>query len=110
MINLNYLNTLFPNQPQIIETVISLAISEFPQFKRDFKRCTKNEDKHGLKKLAHKWQYTAMILGIDDIKHNLEKFRECEKFKAIQIAQLSSEVINQLEGVVKELHHLKSAA
>ncbi|PIB34730.1 hypothetical protein BFP72_04565 [Reichenbachiella sp. 5M10] len=110
MMNLNYFNTLFPNQPEIIETVIDLTISEFPQFKRDVKRCVKKVDKVGLKKLAHKWQYTAKILGINEVWNNLDAFRECEKLGERRIKQLTTSVITQLEVVVDKLHELRVSA
>lgn len=111
MINLNYFKTIFPDQPRLVETVMDLTISEYPRYKRDMVRCAKNEDREGLKRLAHKWQYTAKILGLDEIWEILDQlFRTCAEMSTMELHGTVNRAIDLLDELIGELRSCRMAS
>lgn len=109
MINLNYFKTVFPDQPRLVETIIDLTVAEYPQFKRDLKRCTRNDDRESLRKMAHKWQYTAKILGLDDLWNTLDIFRDCKELRRIELNRAVCRVLDQLEVIIEDMRSSRVA-
>ena len=103
MINLEYLTKTFPGDIQIINTVIDVFKIEYPKFVEEFKSLVISKELEKLKKLAHRWQYTAKILGALELRKDFQKLEAYEHLTDIEIDKLSIKILDQMANTFLEL-------
>ncbi|MEO9967828.1 MAG: hypothetical protein ABJF11_18695 [Reichenbachiella sp.] len=110
MISFNYLRKAFPNDPGLIEQVVDIYISEYPEFISKFTYSVRNRDMEEVKKLVHKWQYTAKILGLIGLQSDLMKLEEYSSLTSLEIDELTIAVLDSVEKNFDELKAYKIAS
>lgn len=103
MINLNYFESAFPGEPQLVNQIVDVTLAEFPEFIEDFKKNIAVHDLNGIKDLAHRGQYTAKVFGVDGLRSKLGQLEALEEQSPEEIASLSSLVIDDMEQMLSEL-------
>lgn len=109
MINLRYLETSFPNHPELVAEVIDTLIIEYPSFVNHLKDAIRTNNLFQMSEIAHKWKYTAKILGLDSLVSDLRQLEYCEKLNRLETEQLGQKLFLQMESVFHELKSYEAA-
>lgn len=110
MINFNYLNERFPGDSELIDQVVDIYLSEYPTFIAQFKTSIIKGDFRNMKDLAHKWQYTAKVLGLKELHSDLIQLGEYHKLAPFEMDEITARVSNLVEENYIELLAFKAAS
>ncbi|MEO9804883.1 MAG: hypothetical protein ABJF04_16625 [Reichenbachiella sp.] len=110
MISFNYLNETFPGDTELIDQVIDIYLSEYPTFIAQFKTSVMKGDYKEMKELAHKWQYTAKVLGLKGLYSDLKLLGEYNKLVPFEMDQITARVAYLVEENYIELLAYKAAS
>ncbi|SMD36006.1 hypothetical protein SAMN04488029_2654 [Reichenbachiella faecimaris] len=103
MINFNYLNEVFSGDAQLIDDVLDIYISEYPEFEARFANCMARREMEEISKMAHKWQFTAKVLGLVELKNDLIQLQDYANLTFHETDQLTTKVLGQVKEAFGQL-------
>jgi HPt (histidine-containing phosphotransfer) domain-containing protein len=105
--NLNYLQTITEGDAESVRELIILFIEQVPEFIDNLKKCLAEGRYAELGNEAHKAKSSVMIMGMDDLGHDLKTLQidTINKTGVETYAQIVSKFETQCLAAVKELNY-----
>ena len=111
--NLEYLRSVTGGDSVSIREIIELFIEQVPEFINNLKKHLEEKDYIALGKEAHKAKSSVMILGMNDLGHDLKSLQLAtqngtrEEMYAGQVERFEKECYLAVEELKKEILKLK---
>lgn len=104
--NLNYLRTIAEGDAATIREIIDLFIEQVPEFTGNLKKYLEEKRYTELGKEAHKAKSSVMIMGMEDLGHDLKTF-QLDTISGINIENYAQHVSRFEEECLIAVEELK---